>query len=40
MLEKADQVMKLLETFSQKPLEDVDLKKLLKVQELAREIKN
>ena len=36
---KADQVLGLLETFSQKPLEDGDLKKILKIQELAREIK-
>jgi len=40
MLQKADQVLDLLENFSQKPLEDTDLKKILKVQELAREIKN
>ena len=40
MLEKADQVLGLLEGFSQKPLEDGDLKKILKIQELAREIKN
>ena len=40
MTEKADQVLGLLETFSQKPLEDGDLKKILKIQELAREIKN
>ena len=40
MLQKADQVLDLLENFSQKPLEDMDLKKILKVQELAREIKN
>jgi hypothetical protein len=40
MTEKADQVLALLETFSQKPLEDGDLKKILKIQELAREIKN
>ena len=39
MSEKADQVLGLLETFSQKPLEDRDLKKILKIQELAREIK-
>ena len=39
MSEKADQVLGLLETFSQKPLEDGDLKKILKIQELAREIK-
>lgn len=40
MLQKADQVLGLLEGFSQKPLEDGDLKKILKIQELAREIKN
>jgi len=40
MFEKADQVLGLLEAFSQKPLEDEDLKKILKIQELAREIKN
>tara|TARA_A100001515_G_scaffold118418_1_gene100668 strand:+ start:265 stop:1095 length:831 start_codon:yes stop_codon:yes gene_type:complete len=40
MLQKADQVLSLLEGFSQKPLEDGDLKKILKIQELAREIKN
>lgn len=40
MLDKADQVLNLLEGFSQKPLEDGDLKKILKIQELAREIKN
>jgi len=40
MTEKADQVLGLLEGFSQKPLEDGDLKKILKIQELAREIKN
>ncbi len=40
MTEKADQVLGLLEAFSQKPLEDKDLKKILKIQELAREINN
>ncbi len=40
MLSKADQVLDILEGFSQKPLEDGDLKKILKIQELAREIKN
>jgi len=40
MLQKADKVLGLLEGFSQKPLEDGDLKKILKIQELAREIKN
>ena len=40
MVNKADQVLSLLEAFSQKPLEDSDLKKILKIQELAREIKN
>ena len=40
MSQKADHVLGLLETFSQKPLEDTDLKKILKIQELAREIKN
>tara|TARA_R100001591_G_scaffold100858_1_gene107418 strand:- start:1099 stop:1929 length:831 start_codon:yes stop_codon:yes gene_type:complete len=40
MLKKADQVLSFLEGFSQKPLEDADLKKILKIQELAREIKN
>jgi len=40
MAEKANQVLGLLETFSQKPLEDKDLKKILKIQELAREINN
>ena len=40
MLEKANQVLNLLETFSQKPLEEGDLKRILKIQELAREIKN
>ena len=40
MLEKANQVLNILEGFSQKPLEDGDLKKILKIQELAREIKN
>ena len=40
MVEKANQVLKLLESFSQKPLQDADLKKILKIQELAKEIKN
>ena len=40
MSQKADQVLGLLEAFSQKQLEDADLKKILKIQELAREIKN
>jgi len=40
MLSKADKVLGILEGFSQKPLEDGDLKKILKIQELAREIKN
>jgi hypothetical protein len=40
MTNKADRVLELLESFSQKPLEDRDLKKILKIQELAREIKN
>tara|TARA_Y100000592_G_scaffold20912_1_gene32155 strand:- start:882 stop:1712 length:831 start_codon:yes stop_codon:yes gene_type:complete len=40
MSHKADQVLELLEAFSQKPLEDGDLKKILKIQELAREINN
>jgi hypothetical protein len=40
MRQKASQVLGLLETFSQKPLEDKDLKKILKIQELAREINN
>jgi hypothetical protein len=40
MAQKANQVLGILETFSQKPLEDGDLKKILKIQELAREIKN
>ena len=40
MLLKADQVLGLLEGLSQKPLEDGDLKRILKIQELAREIKN
>ena len=40
MLSKADQVLGILEGFSQKPIEDSDLKKILKIQELAREIKN
>ena len=40
MFQKADQVLELLGTFSQKPLEEGDLKKILKIQELAREIKN
>jgi len=40
MLHKANEVLGLLEGFSQKPLEDGDLKKILKIQELAREIKN
>ena len=40
MLKKADQVLSFLEGFSQKPLEDADLKKILKIQELAKEIKN
>ncbi len=40
MAEKANQVLGLLEAFSQKPLEDKDLKKILKIQELAREINN
>ena len=39
MSSKADQVLGLLETFSQKTLEDADLKNILKIQELAREIK-
>ena len=39
MSKKADQVLGLLETFSQKTLGDGDLKKILKIQELAREIK-
>jgi len=40
MKNKAEQVLELLEAFSQKPLEDADLKKILKIQELAKEIKN
>tara|TARA_B100001094_G_scaffold315333_1_gene355220 strand:- start:177 stop:1007 length:831 start_codon:yes stop_codon:yes gene_type:complete len=40
MAQKANQVLSLLETFSQKPIEDSDLKSILKIQELAREIKN
>lgn len=40
MAEKANQVLDILEAFSQKPLEDQDLRKILKIQELAREIKN
>jgi len=40
MTEKANQVLEILETFSQKPLEDADLKSILKIQELAREINN
>jgi len=40
MLHKANEVLALLEGFSQKPLGDGDLKKILKIQELAREIKN
>ena len=40
MSHKADQVLELLEAFSQKPLKDGDLKKILKIQELAREINN
>ena len=40
MLSKADQVLGILEGFSQKPIEDSDLKKILKIQQLAREIKN
>mgnify|MGYP001303685300 CR=1 FL=1 len=40
MAKKAAQVLNLLEGFSQKPLKDGDLKKILKIQELAREIKN
>jgi len=40
MLYKANQVLNILETFSQKPLEEKDLRKILKIQELAREIKN
>jgi len=40
MIQKANQVLKILEGFSQRPLEDGDLKKILKIQELAREIKN
>ncbi len=40
MAKKANQVLDILETFSQKPLEDEDLRKILKIQELAREIKN
>tara|TARA_A100001391_G_scaffold45353_1_gene26678 strand:+ start:288 stop:1118 length:831 start_codon:yes stop_codon:yes gene_type:complete len=39
MLDKANQVLDILEGFSQKPLEDGDLKKILKIQELAKEIK-
>lgn len=40
MCQKASQVLNLLEGFSQNPLEDTDLKKILKIQELAREINN
>jgi len=40
MKNKADQVLELLEAFSQKPLEETDLKKILKIQELAKEINN
>ena len=40
MKNKADQILDLLEGFSKKPLDDKDLKKILKIQELAREIKN
>ena len=40
MWQKANEVLGLLEGFSQKPLGDGDLKKILKIQELAREIKN
>jgi len=39
MLGKANQVLGILEDFSQKPLEEGDLKKILKIQELAKEIK-
>jgi len=39
MLGKANQVLGILEGFSQKPLEEGDLKKILKIQELAKEIK-
>jgi hypothetical protein len=40
MAKKAKQVLEFLEGFSQNPLGDADLKKILKIQELAREIKN
>jgi hypothetical protein len=40
MCQKASQILNLLEGFSQNPLEDTDLKKILKIQELAREINN
>jgi|TARA_R110000744_G_scaffold152908_1_gene267174 hypothetical protein len=39
MLEKADKVLNILEIFNQKPIEDFDLKNILKIQELAKEIK-
>jgi antitoxin component HigA of HigAB toxin-antitoxin module len=39
MMQKAHKVIDLLESFSQKPLEDTDLKNILKIQELAKEIK-
>ena len=40
MTQKANSVLELLEALSQKPIEDSDLKKILKIQELAKEIKN
>ena len=40
MMKKAQQVLGLLEAMGQKPLDDADLKNILKIQELAREIKN
>ena len=40
MTQKANSVLELLEALSQKPIEDNDLKNILKIQELAKEIKN
>jgi hypothetical protein len=39
MLKKADKVLQILESFGQSAIEEADLVKILKVQELAKEIK-
>jgi hypothetical protein len=39
MATKANKVLQILESFGKKPIEDGDLIKILKMQELAKEIK-